>query len=260
VNKKQFWSVRSPIVFYVFMNTGRPLFRNNPKLRQAFNFALDRTAMLQAFGSSHFGSRTDSYLPSGMPGYVNVHPYPVRHPNLEKARALARGHTKSGKAVLYACDDNTLFKCLSHAQIVADALEKIGLKVEIKPFPVAVYGGKVATRGEPYDLTEDSFTPLWVDPYEYLNRLLDGRTIRATGNANRSYFNSARYNRLMDHAASLSGQARYVAYGKLAVEIAAKAAPMAAYTYRNRRFFVSARVGCVRAGAHGLDLAGLCLS
>src|SRR5262249_48965912 len=34
VNQKQFFSVRSPAVFYVYMNTERPLFRNNPKLRQ----------------------------------------------------------------------------------------------------------------------------------------------------------------------------------------------------------------------------------
>jgi hypothetical protein len=37
---------------------------------------------------------------------------------------------------------------------------------------------------------------------------------------------------------------------------------MAAWVERNTRFFVSSRVGCVRAtgaAAHGLDFAGLCL-
>ena len=102
----------------------------------------------------------------------------------------------------------------------------------------------------------------WVDPYQYVNLLLDGRTIQATGNTNRSYFNSPHYNRLIDRAGSLSGQARYDAYGKLAVDIARTAAPMAAYINRKTRFLVSSRVGCVRAtgaAAHGLDLAGLCI-
>ena len=144
--------VRSPAVFYLYMNTSRPLFRDNPKLRQAVNFAIDRTAMLGAFGGP-FGSRTDSYLPPGLPGYLNVHPYPVRHPDLEKARALARGHTRAGKAVYYACD-SIARKCLAMAQIVQYDLAKIGIDVEIKPFPVDVYAAKTRTRGEPFDLVE----------------------------------------------------------------------------------------------------------
>ncbi len=257
VNKTQFFSVRSANVFYVFMNTERPLFKNNRKLRQAVNFALDRTAMLRVFGP-HFGSRTDSYLPPGLPGYLNVHPYPVRHPDLTKALALARGHTGSGKAVYYACDSIGI-RCLDHALVVQASLKRIGIDVEIKQFPYAAYVDKIGTRGEPFDLTDEVLTATWVDPYQHVNRLLDGRTIQATGNLNLSYFNSRHYNRLIDQAGRLSGQARYDAYGKLALDIERNAAPMAAYTVRNNRFFVSNRVGCVSVDAHGLNLAGLCL-
>src|SRR5262249_15585085 len=257
VNQKQFFSVRSPAVFYVYMNTERPLFRNNPKLRQAVNFALDRTAMLRAIGP-HFGTRTDSYLPSALPRYVNVHPYPVKYPDLTKALALARGHTRSGKAVYYACD-SIVRKCLAEAQLVQFALKRIGIEVEIKQFPVAAFINKIGTRGEPFDLTDRRLDVAWVDPSQYVNRQLDGRTIQATGNADFSYFNSAHYNMLIDQADNLSDSARYAAYGKLAVDVARDAAPMAAFAYRNARFFVSGRVGCVRAGAHQLDLAGLCL-
>jgi peptide/nickel transport system substrate-binding protein len=257
VNKRQFFSVPSANLFYVFMNAERPLFRNNPKLRQAVNFALDRTAMLQASGP-HFGSRTDSYLPPALPGYLQVHPYPVRHPDLAKARTLAHGHTRSGKAVYYACD-NVLLGCLAHAQLVQYELKQIGIDVEIKQFPLAAWEATIGTRGQPFDLTDDRFIVPWVDPYQYVNRLLDGRTIQATGNANRSYFNSPHYNRLIDQAGSLTGSARYDAYGKLALDLESNAAPMAAYMDRNNRFFVSSRVGCVTVDAHGLNLAGLCL-
>jgi hypothetical protein len=92
-----------------------------------------------------------------------------------------------------------------------------------------------------------------------VNAQLDGQTIGETGNTNQSYFDSRHYNRLIDHAGSLSGRARYNAYGWLAVDIARNAAPMAAMYMRNNRFFLSSRVGCVRVGAHGLDLAGLCI-
>jgi hypothetical protein len=83
--------------------------------------------------------------------------------------------------------------------------------------------------------------------------------LQPSGNLDLSYFNSPHYNALMDQAASLSGRARYNAYGKLALAIERNAAPMAAYATRNNRFFVSSRVGCIGVAAHGLDLAGLCL-
>jgi ABC-type transport system substrate-binding protein len=257
VNRNQFFSVRSPSVFYIFMNTEQPLFRNNPKLRQAVNFALDRTAMLRAV-TRYFGSRTDSYLPPALPGARSVHPFPLRHPDLAKARALAQGHTRSGKAVMYTCD-GVQFGCLAEAGLVREALKPIGIDVEIKPFPNAALGTKAGTRGEPFDLTDARFVVPWVDPYLYVNLLLDGRTIQASDNTNRSYFNSAHYNKLIDRAGRLSGDARYAAYGKLAIDIAKNAAPMAAYMDRNTRFLVSSRVGCVSVAAHGLDLAGLCI-
>jgi ABC-type transport system substrate-binding protein len=261
VNKRQFFSVRATDMFYILMNTEGPLFKNNPKLRQAVNFALDRTAMLRVLGRQA-GSRTDSYLPSGLPGYRDVHPYPVKYPNLAKALALAKGHTRSGKAVMYVSDNIRVFGGLAQAQIVQYDLKQIGIDVEIKLLPTAVRDAKIATRGEPFDLANTRYLVAWVDPYQYVNLLLDGRTIQQTGNINRSYFNSPHFNKLIDLAERLSGQARYDAYGKLALDIARDAAPMAAYVNRNHRFFVSSRVGCVRAvgvAAHGLDLAGLCL-
>ena len=64
--------------------------------------------MLRVLGAAS-GSRTDSYLPSGLPGYRDVHPYPVRYPNLAKAQALAKGHTRSGTAVMYVTDSIAVF-------------------------------------------------------------------------------------------------------------------------------------------------------
>src|SRR5207244_5513482 len=102
VNKQQFFSVPSPTVFYVVMNTSRPLFKNNPKLRQAVNYAIDRTkltAVIAPFAA--VGSATDDYLPTVMPGYVDAHLYPLQHPDSGKPQSLPRGNTRSGKAGMY---------------------------------------------------------------------------------------------------------------------------------------------------------------
>src|SRR5262249_57960566 len=85
VNKDQLFAIPSANVSYLFMNTERRLFRNNIKLRQAVSFALDRPAL--GFGVPWATSVTDDYLPPGLPGYVDAHLYPLRHPHLHKAPA-----------------------------------------------------------------------------------------------------------------------------------------------------------------------------
>ena len=106
VNKQQFFSIHAADMLYLLMNTERPLFKNNPKLRRAVNFALDRTAMLRVSGAAQ-GRRTDSYLPAGVPGYRDVHPYGTRYPDLAKARALAKGNLRSRKAICRSATTST---------------------------------------------------------------------------------------------------------------------------------------------------------
>jgi peptide/nickel transport system substrate-binding protein len=263
VNKRQLYSIPSATIFYVVMNTSRPLFKKNPELRKAVNFALDRTRMAEVNGPLELvGTLTDDYLPPGMPGYVDAHLYPLAHPNLKRALALARNHTRSGKGVMYICD-NSIPPCVRHGQILQETLRQIGIDLEIKTFPYPIEQDKLATRDEPWDITVERHDVAYMDPSQYLNLMLDGRTIRARENTNRAYFDSDRYNLLIEQAGLLPARARYDAYAKLAVELARDAAPLAALNVRRDRFFVSARVGCVRVAAPvytGIDLAGLCLN
>src|SRR5262249_39751170 len=68
-------------------NSSRPLFRNNPNLRKAVNFALDRNELVASAGAQ--ASRaTDQYLPSSVPGLKNANIYPLGG-DLQRARALA---------------------------------------------------------------------------------------------------------------------------------------------------------------------------
>src|SRR5438128_5045884 len=258
VNNKRYFSIPSPSVFYVVMNTSGPLFKNNVKLRQAVNFAIDRTALRDAVGPST-GSVTDDYLPTVMPGYVDAHVYPLDRPDVKKAQELARGNRRSGKAVMYVCEVGA---CLPQAQIIQTNLKQIGIDVTLTSVTNAAATAKIGTLGEPFDLFVERHTLLYADPSQLVNVMFDGRTIHpGPGNTDVSYFNSAHYNSLIEQAGQLSGRARNDAYGKLAVDLARNAAPVAAISVRNDRFFVSNRVGCVQAAARGgLDLAGLCVN
>jgi ABC-type transport system substrate-binding protein len=251
VNKARFW-VKPGLARRSFvLNTSRPLFRNNPKLRQALNFAVDRRGVVRAGGSLLAARLTDQYLPHTLPGFRDAAIYPPR-PNLTRARALARGRTRSGKAVLYTFDAPLP---LALAQIVKRNLARIGLAVTVRGIPPPAYFGRVARRGEPFDIAFLPWAADYIDPYSYINLQFESRFSDTT---NAARFASPGYDRAMRHAARLRGQARYAAYGALDVRLAREQAPVVSIAFDNEATLVSARVGCIVLRPN-LILAAACL-
>lgn len=251
VNKSQFF-VRPGLALLGFsLNTSRPLFRDNPRLRRAVNFAVDRRALTRVFGGPPFARATDQYLPPGIPGFKDARIYPST-PDLATARALARGHARGGKAVLYAPDHPLQ---LARAQLVARDLTRIGLEVEVKGIPIVGFNARLNAPDEPWDIATSSWTADYLDPYNYINLLLDGRFIGAW---NSSRFDSPTYNARMRRAARLTGEARYRAYAQLDVQLSRDAAPGVPVDVLSTPTLVSTRVGCVVLRPE-LDVAAACL-
>ena len=253
VNETQFFVKPGLAMVSFSLNSSRPLFRDNPRLRRAVNFAVDRRALVRAAGSPVlFARATDQYLPTGLPGFKDARIYPLTKPDLARARALARGRTGSGKAVLYTPNSPGT---LARAQIVSQNLAKIGLEVQVKGIPFPAYFARLNSPNEPYDIAFTPWAPDYLDPFSYVNTLLDGRFI---GINNLARFNSPRYNVLMRRTATLRGAARYRAYGQLDVQIARDAAPSIPMYSLNESTLVSKRVGCVVLRPD-LDLTAVCL-
>jgi ABC-type transport system substrate-binding protein len=255
VDRRHLLVVQQPTVAYLALNTNRPLFRNNPQLRRAINYALDRPELVRLFGPEG-AKATDEYLPPGFPGYRPKHVYPIDGPDIATARRLAAGHLRGGHAVFLTCGTED---CGERAIEVADNLKKIGLKVRIDTSPGQLT--LTGVRGTAFDIADVITRPDYGDPYGLLDKLLDGRVIRAVGNTNISYFANARITKAIDEAQRLSGVARDRAYGRLGIDVARSDAPLAAYAVLNARVFVAPRVGCITyQPVYGLDLAGTCLS
>jgi peptide/nickel transport system substrate-binding protein len=234
----------------IVLNTDRPLFRRNPQLRQAVNYAIDR----KAYAPPGLGTRlTDQLLPPSLPGYLNGKIYPLAEPNLAKARQLAVGHLRGGKAVLYVAD---LPLSLGVGQLLKKQLAAIGLDVEVRGIPVAGLNARLSTPGEPFDMTL-LVTPNvdYYDPYAFLNLFFESRFI---GRTNWSNLHEPKYDRMLRAASRLRGKARARAYGRLDVLIARNVAPLAAISYSDEPTLVSKRVGCVLLRP-ALDLATVCL-
>jgi peptide/nickel transport system substrate-binding protein len=236
----------------LFMNTSRPLFAN-VNLRKAVNYALDRRAIAHANEAHGFLVQpTDQFLQRGSPGFRDTHIYPLT-PDLAKARRLARG--LGGRAVLYVCD-----VCPEVGKLIQAELKPIGISVAIVAIPGSGPEYRAGIRGAPFDLVLAEWFPVYPDPAGTLNFFFDGRSIRAKGNSNYSYFDDPAYNRKLAAATALSGQRRYAAYERLEADLLRNASPAAPILHRAEQEFFSARVGCeVYEPIYTIDLAALCL-
>jgi ABC-type transport system substrate-binding protein len=239
---------------YLALNTTRPLFQN-VNLRKAVNYAIDRRALLIQRGA-YAGVPWSHYLPGGVPGSPSRQPYPLNAPNVTKAKSLA-GSSSHGKAVMYTCNQPP---CPQQAAIVQSNLKQIGIDVDVQQFERAVQFSKEGTKGEPFDIAFEGWVADYDDPYDFINVLLNGKSIQKANNVNFSYFDDPTFNRQMEEAAGLAGPARSAAYGKLDLNIATKASPLAAWDVDNERDFFSKRMGCqLYHPVYTMDIAALCL-
>jgi ABC-type transport system substrate-binding protein len=240
---------------FVTLNSARPLFKDNVALRQAVNFAIDRAALIAARGGPSTGPPNDQYLMPAMPGFDDARIYPLARPDLARAKALAKGHTRGGKATLYIKDSPV---DIAQGQILQRDLKPIGITVVVKKFPGPQLFQQLFTPGSHYDMALNGIGVDYLDPYGMLNVLFDGRLIGTPVSFNLAHFDSPEYNAKLTAASKLTGAARFVAYGKLDVDLVRNAAPVAAYQTESAATFVSSRVGCVVVNPY-LDLAAVCL-
>ena len=216
------------------LNSSGPLFRNNPQLRRAVNLALDRGRFLRP----GMGVVTDQYLPPNVAGFKQRAIYPAR--DLDRARALAAGNLRGGKALLYVPD---VLPARASAQGVQLQLAELGLEIEIRPFgehaTASSYLGRLGNADEPWDLALVLWAPDFVDPAAYINRLLDGQH---AGGTNLARFDEAPYNAQMQQASRLRGAARTKAYADLDLRLARDAAPLLPVAVLHEATLLSARV------------------
>ncbi|HEX3291809.1 MAG TPA: ABC transporter substrate-binding protein [Gaiella sp.] len=253
INKGRYFVHPSNSISYFALNTSRGLFKS-AKARQAVAWAVDRPALTRLAGLNA-GTPNEQILPPGIPGYRDVDIYPVGRPNLARAKALLGGTT--GKVVMYTTNDQL---GVNTGQLLQANLKAIGIDVEVKPYTFAVLIDKAGTRGDPFDIVSIGWFADYPDPYDFINILLDGRTIVDKNNVVLSYFHSPAYERKMDRAQRLTGDARYRAYGDLDIDITRNQSPLVITNNQNIREFISTKVGCPTYSFAwgGLNLVMLC--
>jgi oligopeptide transport system substrate-binding protein len=255
VNRGRFFVKGQAVFWYLNFNHDEPLFRGNNRLKQAVNYAIDRPQMVRQHGALG-GARTDQILPIDFPGFRNWNLYSLRGANTTRARQLAQGNLRGGRATL-AFQNNGWNA--SVAQVVQSNLREIGLDVTPVPLDRITETTKAGNRNtNDYDMLLNGWGEDYPDPYDFINILLQGTSIQPDNNVNLSYFNEGRFNRRMDQAASLFGAQRLRTYSILDRDLMKGPAPVAPYINTNARILVSSRVrNYIFHKVYGTDFAAL---
>lgn len=238
VGTGRFWVKSAPCESTLGFNYHR-LFANNLALRQAVNWAIDRTA-LAGQADPYAVTPWTHLIPPGFPGVVTakrLQPYSLRA-DLAKARQLAAGHLGDGS--IHVAYQSAGRVGPLQAEAVRQALVGLGFdpsRIEMKGFAGFDIYQAVGTRGTPFDLVVGTAfcVDLSSDPASFIDPALHG-----TGDFDPA---NAAYNRAFDVLSrKLKGKARVRALGRFDVQLMKNLAPLAVLSVTNNLTFFSDRV------------------
>lgn len=172
------------------MGTVKPL--DNINCRIAIQYAMDRTSYQTAVGGPIAGGDLATHLlPPVIPGSQNFDLYP--------AGPDGKGDLTKAKQYLQKCGQPNGFstsiayraerpKEKATAEAFQQALARVGIKLTIKPYPLATYTSDTCGL-PPFVVKNDiglcvyGWSADWNDGFGFLSQIVDSRTIRVTGGA-----------------------------------------------------------------------------
>lgn len=235
-----------PATLTVFLNNTVPPF-DNPKVRQAVNFAINRSQIQRVWGGPSVGSPTDQILPPSVPGYRDYEAYPSE-PDLETAKQLMEESGVQTPVSVEMRSRNDVAGFMEAAQVVQANLAEIGIEVEVV--------GAIGSVDQAADADPEAKTPMGIvtfsmdfpDGQAFINLLLDPAKPEFGGSYAR--FNDESFIPEYERVAALTGDERSAAYLDLDEKVMTEAAPWAPLLTPIHFDFVSDRLtGYVYSGA-----------
>jgi peptide/nickel transport system substrate-binding protein len=175
-------------LWYVSINGDVAPF-NNIHCRKAVEYAADKVGYQNAYGGPTGGDIATNLTPPVIPGAQQF--------DLYNAKASPNGDVATAKNELQQCGQPNGFatgisyraerpKEKAVAEELQQSLAKVGIKLTIKPYPLAdyfsLYAGKPDfAKKNNLGLLVNGWGADWPDGFGFLSQIIDSRTIRATG-------------------------------------------------------------------------------
>ena len=238
------------------LNASRPLFRNNPNLRRAVNFAIDRKALVREAGP-RFSIPADQYLQPSAAAYRDTRIYPFT-PNLAKRETLSQRATDAAARLVFYTRDQPARARLRSDRPRQSRQDRVGRRGQGVSATCHVRSASEAA-GRAVRHRLDRLAQHRAGRPQPCTPSFDGRTL-----------DDARARQLVPlqftkgepptrrGVAAHRGPSLYRAYGVLDAELARDFAPAVTFSYLNELTLVSARTACV-VNTPSFDLAAACL-
>jgi peptide/nickel transport system substrate-binding protein len=162
---------------------------DNIDCRKAVLLAADKTGYQRAYGGATGGDIATNLMPTMIPGHKVI--------DLYGAKAKPGGDVEGAKAALAKCGQPNGFetnisyraerpKEKATAESLQQSLAKVGIKLTIKPYPVAdytkLYAGKPDfAKANKLGIIVYGWGADWPDGFGFLSQIVDSRVIRAAG-------------------------------------------------------------------------------
>ncbi|WP_054056184.1 ABC transporter substrate-binding protein [Alloactinosynnema sp. L-07] len=162
---------------------------DNIDCRKAVLYAADKTAYQRSYGGATGGDIATSLMPPVIPGQKKIDLYEALtkpEGDVDKAKeALAKCGKPDGfsTAISYRAERP---KEKATAEAMQQALGRVGIKLEIKPFPLADYtklyvGKPDFAKANNIGLIIYGWGADWNDGFGFMQQIVDSRVIRAAG-------------------------------------------------------------------------------
>ncbi len=198
-------------VLYAYLDVTKPPF-NNVYLRQALNYAINKTELVKVAVAGRGYQANDGVLPPGMPGWVNSPtPYPY---NLTKAKQLMAkaGYPNGGLSFNFYIPADTQDKAI--AAVMQQEWKMIGVDITIKPVSTSIYWTQASppAGGGPqtsYDAGDAGWMQDYPDPSDFFGPLLTGSgpandpAHTVYGGSNEANYNNPQVDKLVNEANAL---------------------------------------------------------
>jgi peptide/nickel transport system substrate-binding protein len=190
---------------YMGLNTTKkPL--DDVRVRQAISYAIDRTAIVNASGGTQLGEPSTTILPPTVAGHKDFDLYPSEGGtgDVEAAQELLDEAGLSDGFTL-TLDIRAQESMQAQAEAVQQALERVGITVELNLIDTATYYETIGTPSQQNDAAITGWCPDWASSAAtFIPPLFDGRNIYEKGNANLAQINDLAINERIDEIKAMT--------------------------------------------------------
>ncbi|MEU2483278.1 ABC transporter substrate-binding protein [[Kitasatospora] papulosa] len=182
---------------------------DDPKVRQAISYAVDRSSVINAAGGSSLAEPATTYLPNQKSfGYTPYDHFPAGETgNAAKAKELLKeaGHPKGLKVTLTHSNDKDFETSPEIATALQAALKKAGITVELKGLESNDYSDTIHSASKEPGFFLAHWGADWPSGGPFLAPIFDGRQIVKDGaNFNTAFLDDAAVNKEIDEINKLT--------------------------------------------------------